>query len=683
MTAVSTIEVSAPHTPAPDAPGTPAEAWRAVRARDHRFDGRFVYAVRTTGVYCRPSCGARRPRRANVRFFPDPAAAEAAGFRPCRRCRPAGGAGEDTNAGAVRRAREELERRVAAPPTLAELGALVGMSPWHLQRVFKRAVGLTPREYVAARRAERLRNELRESRTVSRAVYAAGYGSGRPVYERGSPLGMTPAAYRRGGAGLTISYVIVPSPLGRLLVAATDRGVCAVRLGGADAALEAGLRAEFPAADLRRETGPLAGWVAAIVRHLEGQGPRLDVPVDVRATAFQWRVWSALRRIPYGHTRSYADVAREVGAPKAVRAVARACAANPVALVVPCHRVVRSDGALGGYRWGARRKATLLARERAAALRAEGAVLRELVRGIGGAQPREVATAVAPGAIEARRRQARPILAFRYRLLARLGEGATGVVYRARDLELGETVALKLIEPAAQADAAALRQAAREVRLTRRITHPNVVRTHELGRSDGTCFLVMEYVAGLSLAEVIARRGPIPPAAARVLGMQLCRALEVVHARGVLHRDVKPQNLLITPAGELKLADFGTAALRRAQGIGADGAGTPFYMAPEQLLGERVDARADLYGVGVVLWECLTGRVPFAAPTPAALAARILEGPPPPTPPLAEPPPGLPEAGRAIPRPLAELLREALAPDPADRPPSAAALHDRLALLPL
>lgn len=297
MAAVSPIQVSAP-----DAPPAPlAEAWRAVRTRDPRFDGRFVYAVRTTGVYCRPSCAARRPHRANVRFFPDPAAA---------------GAGQGANAA-----------------------------------------------------AERLRDELRESRTVSGAVYAAGYGSGRPVYERGrSPLGMTPATCRRGGAGLAISYAIVPSPLGRLLGAATDRGVCAVRLGDADGALEAELRAEFPAAELRREAGPLADWVAASVGHLEGRDERLDVPLDVRTTGFQRRVWSALRRIAYGETRSYGDVAREIGAPRAVRAVARACAANPVALVVPCHRVVRSDGTPGGYRWGARRKAALLARERAAAV---------------------------------------------------------------------------------------------------------------------------------------------------------------------------------------------------------------------------------------------------------------------------------------------------------------------------
>jgi AraC family transcriptional regulator of adaptative response/methylated-DNA-[protein]-cysteine methyltransferase len=661
MTAVTLVKhTTTEHAPA-EHRATDDRAWAAVRARDRRFDGRFVYAVRTTGVYCRPSCGSRRPKRANVLFFADPASAEAGGFRPCRRCHPHVAA-DQSDVRAVRRACALLDARLDRVPTLERLGAEVGLSPWHLQRVFKRVVGVSPREYVEARRAERLRVGLREEETVSRAVYAAGYGSGRAVYERArSPLGMTPATYRRGGRGLTIAYTVVDSPLGRLLVAATERGVCSVKLGDSDAALEAGLRSEFPQAELARDPGPLDQWVAVIVRHLGGDTPRLDVPLDVRATAFQWRVWTALRAIPYGTTRSYADVARAVGAPRAVRAVARACAMNPVALVVPCHRVVRGDGDPGGYRWGIARKTALLEQERTAEFRAEARLLRPLVAGL-----ERGAARTSAGVGET--------VAGRFRLLDRLGEGGMGIVYRALDTELDEIVALKLLRPEAPvADPAVLEQVAHEVRLTRRITHPNVVRTFELGQSAGARFLVMEYVEGVSLDEVIARRGSLPPEAVVVLGMQLCRALAVVHARGVVHRDVKPQNVLLTAMGEVKLADFGIAALRESAALRAGAGsptGTPLYMAPEQLLGEAVGPRADLYAVGVVLHECLTGRVPFEARTPAALAAEILRGLPARRP-----------SDHAIPSALGEVLGAALAADAARRPPSAAALHDRLALI--
>jgi AraC family transcriptional regulator of adaptative response/methylated-DNA-[protein]-cysteine methyltransferase len=357
MTAMLMEEGTDRRTPAADS------RWEAVAARDARFDGRLVYGVRTTGVYCRPSCSSRRPRRENVVFFGAPAAAESAGFRPCRRCHPNDEA-RTREIHAVLRACRLLDDSLDQQPGLKALGAAVGLSPWHLQRRFTRIIGVSPRAYVEARRAERLRQGLRRGETVSRAVYGAGYGSGRPVYERKRELlGMTPATYRRGGQGATVRWTLAESPLGTLLVAATERGVCSVQLGDSDEALEASLRRELPAAELRRDPGPLTEWVRRILDHLGGTEPRIDVPVDVRATAFQWRVWEALRGIPRGATRSYAEIAQEVGAAGAARAVAKACASNPVALVVPCHRVVRADGAPGGYRWGAERKQKLLAIE--------------------------------------------------------------------------------------------------------------------------------------------------------------------------------------------------------------------------------------------------------------------------------------------------------------------------------
>ncbi|MGE5232403.1 MAG: bifunctional DNA-binding transcriptional regulator/O6-methylguanine-DNA methyltransferase Ada [Deltaproteobacteria bacterium] len=641
----------------------PDHAWDAVVSHDRRFDGRFVYAVRTTGVYCRPSCASRRPNRRNVHFFPDPDAAEAHGFRACLRCRPRTVAPEDADLRAVRLAGRTLDARLDAPPTLAELGTVVGLSPWHLQRVFKRVIGVSPREWVEARRVERLKSGLREGQTVSRAVYAAGYGSGRPVYERArSPLGMTPATYRRGGRGLAIRYAVVASPLGRLLVAATERGVCSVRLGEDDPALEAGLRAEFPEARLAADPEGLGAWAHEIVRHLEGETPRVDVPLDVRATAFQWRVWSALRTIPMGQTRSYAEVAQVVGAPRGARAVAQACAANPVALVVPCHRVVRGDGELGGYKWGARRKVLLLEQERRRAEEAEADALRGLTGRAAGAAPLP-APAGAPAIGE--------IVAGRYELRRHIGTGGMGVVYEARDRVLDESVALKLLRADLPLGDEGLAAVVAEVRLTRRVTHPNVVRTYDVGIAGDARFLVMEYVEGVSLADLLARHGRLPAPAAVVVGLQLCRALEVVHARGVLHRDVKPQNILLTAEGQVKLTDFGVAALRGAAGAAAPGfttPGTPPYMAPELLLGDPADARTDLFAAGVVLHQALTGRLPFEGATPTELAARMLRGG------------ALPVAGDAsVPKALADLLASVLAAEPEDRPASAAALHDALA----
>jgi AraC family transcriptional regulator of adaptative response/methylated-DNA-[protein]-cysteine methyltransferase len=268
-----------------------------------------------------------------------------------------------------------IEAKVEDSLTLPALGKLVGLSPAHLQRVFKRVTGLSPRQYADACRLGRLKSRLKQKSTVTTALYEAGYGSSSRLYERASrQLGMTPGAYRNGAQALTIRYTLTDSALGRLLLAATERGVCAVSLGDSDKPLEAFLKSEYPAADIRRDDARLERYVEELLRHLEGQGPHLDLPIDVQATAFQWRVWQELQAIPYGHTRSYREIARRIKRPSAVRAVARACATNPVALVVPCHRVVRSDGGLGGYRWGIERKAKLLAQERTAAGRARNNV---------------------------------------------------------------------------------------------------------------------------------------------------------------------------------------------------------------------------------------------------------------------------------------------------------------------
>jgi AraC family transcriptional regulator of adaptative response/methylated-DNA-[protein]-cysteine methyltransferase len=337
--------------------------WKALAAREAAADGTFVYAVTSTGVYCRPSCPSRRPRADRVRFFDSSAEARRAGFRPCRRCKPdqldLGVPGMD----AVRRVCAYLAAHADERVTLAQLGRLASMSPSHLQRRFTALVGVSPREFQAARRADRLRDSLRRGASVTTAIHDAGYGSPSRVYEGGASGGLSPSAYRRRGAGMRIAYSVVSTDLGRLLVATTANGVCAVKLGTSDAALIRELRDEYSAADIRAGEKAREEWVRAIVAHLGGHRPALDLPIDVRATAFQWRVWRALQTIPYGGTRSYADVARAIGRPRAVRAVARACAANPVALVVPCQRVVQRDGAPGGYRWGAARKRTLLVRE--------------------------------------------------------------------------------------------------------------------------------------------------------------------------------------------------------------------------------------------------------------------------------------------------------------------------------
>jgi AraC family transcriptional regulator of adaptative response/methylated-DNA-[protein]-cysteine methyltransferase len=333
---------------------SPTERWQAVLARDRRFDGAFVYAVRSTGIYCRPSCASRRPRRTQVTFYLIPEAAEREGYRACRRCHPAAAPGNDPAVTLVR----DAARAIA-------VGQRPPGDPRRLARAFKRVLGITPRAYAEARRVGRFKQELKRRKQVSPALYEAGYGSSSRVYEHtDAHLGMTPATYARGGAGMGIAYSTVPTALGRLLVAATERGVCRVALGDGAAALEADLLAEFPAARVVQDkSGKLHGWVSSILAYLDGREPDLDLPLDIRATAFQRRVWQELQRIPFGKTRSYAEIAIRIGQPTATRAVARACATNPVALLVPCHRVVRENGDLGGYRWGVDRKKALLERE--------------------------------------------------------------------------------------------------------------------------------------------------------------------------------------------------------------------------------------------------------------------------------------------------------------------------------
>jgi len=342
------------------------DLWRAVLARDTRRDGSFVYAVRSTGIFCRPSCASRRPRRDRVVFYAVPEAARAAGYRPCRRCRPQAVAG-NPNVDLVRRICQRINATCASPDdrvTLKSLGAALGVSPYQLQRTFKRITGITPRQYADACRLGRLKARLKQRRTVTMSLYEAGYSSSSRLYEQAaSQLGMTPATYQRGGLNVRMGYTVVPCSLGRLLMAATERGVSAVYLGDDDETLEAALSQEYPAADIQRDDARLQQWVGEIVNHLGGCHPHLDLPLDVQATAFQRRVWQELQAIPYGSTRSYREVAEALGRPSASRAVARACATNPVSIIVPCHRVVRGDGSLGGYRWGLNRKRALLKQE--------------------------------------------------------------------------------------------------------------------------------------------------------------------------------------------------------------------------------------------------------------------------------------------------------------------------------
>jgi len=334
--------------------------WAAITSRDPHAEGKFFYSVKTTGVYCRPSCAARAARPENVAFHCTAADAERAGFRPCKRCKP------DQDSLAERHASKVAElcrfiENAEQSPTLGELAERADLSPYHLHRVFKDVAGVTPRAYAAAHRAKRMRRELDSSATVTEAIYGAGYGSGGRFYEESDQvLGMTPTAYRAGGANTKIRFAIGECSLGSILVAQSDRGVCAILLGDEPDELARDLQDRFPEAHLIGGDIAFEQLVAKVVGLVEAPSLGLDLPLDVRGTAFQRRVWQALREIPAGATVSYTDIARRIGSPKAVRAVAQACGANPLAVAIPCHRVVRNDGALSGYRWGVARKRALL-----------------------------------------------------------------------------------------------------------------------------------------------------------------------------------------------------------------------------------------------------------------------------------------------------------------------------------
>ncbi len=339
--------------------------WDAVNARDARFNGVFVYAVRSTGVYCRPTCPSRRPQREQVIFFNSFDEAEAAGFRPCRRCHPQAAFLPDHSSEIVQRACQILDENLAEPLSLTGLAQELHLSPSYLHRIFKAVTGLTPHQYTLGKRVEQFKAGLKDGKDVTTALYDAGFSSSSRLYEGAAGrLGMTPTTYRRGGQGMSIHYTIVDTYLGRMLVAATAQGICAVSFGDQDARLAAFLKQEYPAAEIEHDGENLNAWAQTLLAHLEGSQPDLALPLDLQATAFQQRVWAELRKIPYGETRSYAEVAGAIGQPQAVRAVAQACARNPAVLVTPCHRVVRSDGSLGGYRWGIQRKQALLGREK-------------------------------------------------------------------------------------------------------------------------------------------------------------------------------------------------------------------------------------------------------------------------------------------------------------------------------
>jgi AraC family transcriptional regulator of adaptative response/methylated-DNA-[protein]-cysteine methyltransferase len=342
--------------------------WAAIERRDAAANGQFVYSVATTGVYCRPSCASRHPHRRNVQFHETCADAEHAGFRPCKRCRPNEASLAERHADAVRRACRAIEAAETAPE-LAELAAAAGMSKFHFLRVFRKVAGVTPRRYAENHRAERVRDELRSGASVTDALYDAGFNSGSRFYEQAPDmLGMTPGQFRTGGAGVAIGYSLGRSSLGLVLVAATERGICSVRFGDTEAALLEELRADFPLATIGPAAGDFASWTRDIVAHIDGDKAAPQLPLDIRGTAFQQRVWQALREIPAGETRSYSQIAARTGNPAAVRAVGTACGANPIAVLIPCHRVVRADGELSGYRWGVERKRQLLHKEGARGL---------------------------------------------------------------------------------------------------------------------------------------------------------------------------------------------------------------------------------------------------------------------------------------------------------------------------
>jgi AraC family transcriptional regulator of adaptative response/methylated-DNA-[protein]-cysteine methyltransferase len=338
------------------------------------FDGRFVFAVVTTGVYCKPSCPSRHALRRNVRFFAGPDEAEQAGFRPCLRCQPRVQTPKHAHSARIAQLCSYIEQHAVESLTLQQMSEVAGLSPYHLLRIFRTVVGMTPKQYHAACRTRSFKNHLRDGKNVTEAIYEAGYGSSSRAYEKAQDLfGMTPAEYRHGGRNTWIYHATVPTAVGPMLVAATDRGLCSVQFGDSNKELLNALREEYPAAELRPLEQPypesFRRWIAGLQGQLEGHASRRPAPLDITATEFQMRVYQYLRTIPSGETRSYREVAEALGDPNCARAVANACASNPVAIAVPCHRVVHSDGDMKGYRWGDERKAKLLETERNASTR--------------------------------------------------------------------------------------------------------------------------------------------------------------------------------------------------------------------------------------------------------------------------------------------------------------------------
>jgi AraC family transcriptional regulator of adaptative response/methylated-DNA-[protein]-cysteine methyltransferase len=336
--------------------------WQAVKANDARFDGAFYLGVKTTGIYCKPSCRARLPKRENVDFYASAKDAEAVGYRACLRCKPRSAEHTDPLVAKMLRAAEMIEAESTL--SLEELGSQLGLSPFHLQRSFKQIIGVSPKKYAEAKKMEKFKSEIREGSDVTTAMYDAGYGSSSRLYEKASEnLGMTPKAYKTGGKGTTIEYTITDCELGRILVGRTIKGLCSVAFADDDQSLEENLKSEFPNAEIVRDAAVLKDFVDEILKHLGGETRRLDLPLDIQATAFQMKVWEILRKIPYGETVSYSQIAEQLGDKKKVRAVARACASNRIAVAIPCHRVIASSGKLSGYRWGINRKQQLIEKE--------------------------------------------------------------------------------------------------------------------------------------------------------------------------------------------------------------------------------------------------------------------------------------------------------------------------------
>lgn len=358
MEASHEVKAAAQSNPAADEP-----RWSAVIARDSTQDGKFVFAVSSTGIYCKPSCPSRRPRRENVQFFRHPDQAEQAGYRACLRCKPRSLSG-NRQADEMKAVCRFIDQHLDEPMTLARLGHEFHQSPFHLQRRFKATLGITPRQYADHRRLDLLKRNLQSGDSVTRAMYDAGYGSSSRLYERtASQLGMTPDKYRRGAIAAAIRYTCADSPLGRIMIAATEKGICSIQFAKSDDELLEGLKREFPFAQRKPDDGRVKPWIVALLHQMHGEQSDSSLPLDIRATAFQRRVWTYLQSIPFGSTKSYSDVAKAIGQPSACRAVARACATNPVAVAIPCHRVIREDGSMGGYRWGLERKKVLLEME--------------------------------------------------------------------------------------------------------------------------------------------------------------------------------------------------------------------------------------------------------------------------------------------------------------------------------